>query len=357
MIPYFLLLLPFAFTALGTSTTASGPSALLAASFLALFVGFRYETGGDWWGYFNVMKSAEGLPFSEVFAASRFEPLYSILNWIGANEFGGLVFINITCAIIFSFLLLKFCQSQPHPWLALTLSIPYLVIVVSMGYTRQAVAIAFEMIAILALQSGKSLRFIFYIFIASLFHRPALVLMGLLVFSKAGLPIKLPGIVKRLFNISLILIAIYGFFSAYSSSLITFIDGYQSDYSDYSPQGAFFRVGLTSLYGLIFLVSRKSFSMQPDVKQIWTGISVLSILAMLCLLIGFLPTAVDRLALYLLPLQLFVGSRLPETHLFGLTRISWKLVLVCFCFVFLFVWFNFALNSGAWLPYQNILFL
>jgi hypothetical protein len=64
---------------------------------------------------------------------------------------------------------------------------------------------------------------------------------------------------------------------------------------------------------------------------------------------------VDRLALYLIPLQLFVGSRLPDTRLFGINPSQWNQLLILFSLVVLLVWLLFAGHSYAWLPYRNLL--
>jgi len=65
---------------------------------------------------------------------------------------------------------------------------------------------------------------------------------------------------------------------------------------------------------------------------------------------------VDRLALYLTPLQVVVFSRLPflarkELHP------DVMVVLILFGYgAVLFVWLNFASHAQYWLPYRNILF-
>jgi hypothetical protein len=64
---------------------------------------------------------------------------------------------------------------------------------------------------------------------------------------------------------------------------------------------------------------------------------------------------VDRLALYLTPLQLFVGSRLPNTRLFKIPSGLWTQLLVFFSLAILLLWLLFAGHSFAWLPYRNLL--
>jgi hypothetical protein len=64
-------------------------------------------------------------------------------------------------------------------------------------------------------------------------------------------------------------------------------------------------------------------------------------------------TAVDRVALYWIPLQLFVLSRLPDamSQRPGLNSI-WVQLVVAYSAAVLFVWLFFASHAFAWLPYQ-----
>lgn len=355
MLPYFLLLLSASVPALVSPRKAGGVN-ILASLLLFVFVGFRYQTGGDWWNYYRSVLEAYGVPLREFFLVQTFEPVYALLNWFGANQFGGLVFVNSVCGLIFSFSLVRFCRSQPNSWLALTLAIPYLVIVVAMGYTRQSVAIAFEMLALLAIQSGQNLQFVLLILMGSLFHRPVLVLLALAAFNSQSFFISLPSRYVQLVKLIFIVVAGFGFYSANSTELSSFVDGYQGDYSDYSPQGAVIRIGVTAVFSAVFLSHKKSFLLSDEEAKIWTGLCLFSSLSVVALILGFLPTLVDRLALYLLPIQLFVGSRIPGTHIFGITPQGWKVVLVFFSFLFLYVWLDFANNGWVWVPYRNILF-
>ena len=356
MVPYFLLFFASASQAL-FSRRFDVIKAILAFLILILFIGLRYQTGGDWTNYFDAVLSAYQIPFSEFLSSQNYEPLYALLNWIGANIFGGLFLVNSVCASIFSFSLIKFCRRQPDPWLALTLAIPYLVIVVAMGYTRQSVAIAFLMLGLLSVQLGKNLEYILYIVIASLFHRPALVMMALLVFNSQFELINISTKTLRLVKAVLLVLAGYGFYSAYYDDLYSIVKGYEGDYSAYSPQGALLRISLTIIFSVIFLVNRKKFSLPYQESEIWTALCRVALLPAFALALGILPTLVDRFALYLLPIQLYVGSRIPYTRIFGISSRDWRIALVSLCFIYLFLWFNYANNSFAWLPYKNILFL
>ena len=60
-------------------------------------------------------------------------------------------------------------------------------------------------------------------------------------------------------------------------------------------------------------------------------------------------TVVDRLSLYLIPLQLAVLPRL--AYLFKGRFLGRSLVIIYSALV-LFVWLNFAVHAQYWLPYQ-----
>jgi hypothetical protein len=67
-------------------------------------------------------------------------------------------------------------------------------------------------------------------------------------------------------------------------------------------------------------------------------------------------TAIDRLALYLIPLQIMVLSRLPahfaksEREKLGLT-----VLVVAYSATIQFVWLNYAQHADLWLPYDSYL--
>ena len=83
--------------------------------------------------------------------------------------------------------------------------------------------------------------------------------------------------------------------------------------------------------------------------RIWRNFAFAAIGLFIMLLVFPSSTAVDRLALYVMPLQLAILPRIPGTLLgsgFG------KVIVVLFAFSVQFVWLNFASHAEAWLPYQ-----
>jgi hypothetical protein len=347
MLPYLLSWGLFASASLSSARRIAGTTLLALGLLLTLLIGLREQVGGDWFNYLPYLERSIGLPLAEIFQEE--EPGYGLLNWIGANWGGSVYLVNTICGLVFSIGLLLFCRAQPRPWLALTLAFPYLITVVAMGYSRQGVAIGLEMLALLALQRDRLLQFLAWIALAATFHRTVLVLLILPASTLSG-SLRFSQLIRLL----LLAGAAYGLYSAViAPDLDNYVQGYIE--AEYQSQGALIRVALCLLPALLFLPNRRRFQLTPDTQRIWTLLSLLAVAAAIGLFTVASSTAVDRLALYLIPLQLFVGSRLPDTRLFGIPPATWNQLLIAFSFAVLIVWLLFAGHSSAWLPYRNLL--
>jgi hypothetical protein len=181
LIAYWLLLLiPVGFCLRGANRPWLAWQAWLIGIALTLFIGLRHEVGGDWFNYLPYLTRAEGLGLQEVIIAWG-DPGYNALNWLFASYPWGIYGVNLVSGAIFSAGLVWFCRDQPRPWLALCLAIPYLVIVVAMGYSRQGVAIGLIMPGLLALERGRLRPFLLAMGPAATFHSTALDMLAFVV--------------------------------------------------------------------------------------------------------------------------------------------------------------------------------
>lgn len=305
---------------------------------VVLMVGLRHEVGGDWRQYIDIFESYSGETMAGLLVGS--EPGYALVNGV-ANQLGwGLYGANFLCALVFTFGLWQFCKAQPLPVLALAIAIPYLVIVVAMGYTRQGVAIGLGMLALLSLERQQWFRFIGFVLLAASFHKTAVVLLGLaLALSGGGWWWRIP------------LMSVVGYF-AYQSILAESLDKYLLNYEQagYQSQGAAIRVAMNALPALLFLYWQKTLLLTDTQRRLWRLISYISLVMVLALIVAISSTAVDRIALYLIPLQLFVWSRLPLRY--GRLSSRWVQYVVLYSFAVLMVWLLFAGHAFAWVPYQ-----
>jgi hypothetical protein len=82
--------------------------------------------------------------------------------------------------------------------------------------------------------------------------------------------------------------------------------------SEYGSSGAAIRVAMNTIPAIAFLMRRKNFHLAPEQLNFWTYMSYMALSFIVFLIISPSSAAVDRVALYSIPLQLFVLSRLPD---------------------------------------------
>lgn len=330
-----------------TSKPVDVPSAHLGMAWiitfvsLVLLIGFRYEVGGDWTTYLAHNEQLQGEALEVDYFLKR-DFLFELLSWLGANVGGGVYFVNFVCAVIFSWGLIVFCRSQPRPWLALLVATPYLIIVVAMGYTRQAVAIGLAMLAITYLVNGNLLRFIAWIAVAALFHKSAVILIPLALF--AGSNRSLLTTVGVITSAALMYILI----------LDEHVDALFRNYIEYPQEssGAVFRIAMNALPAAFFLIFNRRFKIEQKSRGFWIWVAWSALLFWPLLIISPSSTAIDRLALYWIPLQLFVWSRLPDA-LGGSNKRNLLVYLIAIYYAAtMIVWLFFGAYSQAWLPYR-----
>lgn len=321
---------------------------MLAASVaLIVIVGLRYRVGGDWSNYVSILRFQALQDLWPSLLNSRQEPGYTFVNWLAAWFGAGIWLVNVLCAIPFVFGLLRLCRQQPNPWLALLIATPFLIIVVGMGYTRQAAAVGCLMAGLAAIIDRKPhAHFIVWALAGACFHRTVLVF----------LPIMFIAIAKNKF-VSLLLV-ILSVVIAYYTVLPGAFDVYRTGYlhDQYNAAGAAVRVLMDVVPAVLMLLARGRFYWSPEEKAVWRTYAILCLIAGISLPFIHSSVIVDRLAIYLIPVQIFVYSRVG--YCFGLIKrgwLMWTTAVVCYSAAVLFTWLNYAVNSPAWLPYRNYL--
>jgi len=308
-----------------------------------ILVGLRYEVGGDWGNYLRNYQDMQGLSLVEILRYG--DPGHQFFTWLSQRWNLGIYGINVLYGTIFIIGLVKFSRQMTYPWLALTVAIPYLIIVVAMGYSRQGVAIGLFLLAIVYLQEGKFKTYVLLILIAALFHKTALVLLplGVFIYGKGGM----------IFRILMIIPVAYGAWD------MLLADAQQNLWKNYveaqmQSEGAKIRVAMNLIPSLLLLIYRKEWKKSFDDYQFWFWIALGSIISIA--LVGFASTAVDRVALYFIPIQLVVFARLPYLARKNISPSVTKILVVIMYSLVFFVWLNYATHAKYWLPYQNFLF-
>ena len=310
--------------------------------FLVLFSGLRYEVGGDWWNYLRNFEDL--LPYTSynnLFFHD--DPGFWFLAYfmydIGLDIYG----INIVVAIIFIYGLYRLLRQQPNPWLGLAVAFPYLIIVVSMGYVRQAAAIGFIMLGISYLRDKSFIKFIVSVFFATIFHKTAILMIGIGMFQDGR---------GKFFRLIALLLIGMGMWSAFlAQDQANLIKNYVD--AQMQSTGAMIRVMMNALPALLLFYTRKTWKRLFNDYTFWKMIALGSIATLFLLSIA--STAVDRMALYFIPIQVVVFSRLPLLLEGKILKKLTKLFIVSYYLVVMVIWLNLGTHAKFWL-YHNILF-
>lgn len=346
MLPYWFLFAAYAVGGVfyGVRTQQqrlTSPLFLLAATLMALLVGLRYEVGTDWENYLGMYDVVRTRGGASLWRMS--DPAYMALNALAISIEADIWLVNLICGAIFTSGLIAFARRQPNPWLTVAVAVPYLVIVVAMGYTRQSAAIGLLMWAIGNFEDRRFVRFVGLMLLATAFHKSAVFVLPLIVLSS----------VRNRF----VIYTVGGLIAAVAFSLFLgrFLAGLTDTYieSNMSSQGAIIRVLMNVVPALIFLFLQRRFTVNEQERLMWRNFALAAVGSVLAL--ALLPsTAVDRLALYLIPLQMIVLARAPYALAARGQRRNEQVLIgvLVYSAAIQSVWLIFSQYSRYWVPYQ-----
>lgn len=312
---------------------------------LTISVGFRYLVGGDWPVYEIIFREANNVDL--VGALGLGDPAYYGLNWI-VGTFGGEIWhVNLVCAAIFSYGLIRFCSTLPYPAVGLLASVPYLVIVVGMGFTRQATAIGCMMAAMAIYEGRLKPSVIIWFVLALAFHKS--VIFGILVFVFSSTR-------NRTFNIiagGVILLLLLAVFVL--GNVDRLLDVYIE--TELQSGGATVRLLLSWLITGAYFVFLDRSGMLGARHKLWRNMALFSLALIPAYFFSTSSTAVDRVGFILLPLQVMVFGYLPAITR-GRRVLTYPLIaaIAGFNFAVLYIWLFLADNALYWIPYRNVLF-
>ena len=318
-----------------------------------LFIGFRYQIGGDWGIYDNWARLINTIDFIEVF--NMFSPGYNMMVWISVNLGFGVLLSNTICALLFIIGLTIFVKSLPNPWLGYVIAFPYLITVVGMGYSRQAVVIGFSLWCFDIWRKNNkfsTLKILILASIAITFHKTGLLILFLVLINSDGPYFRFKNL---LFCIPLALGFFYYLISVNLGATLSY----------YFAQSNIIKTGQAVAYGaqaraflnipatILFFYFYKDFRVFGD-RRLWTIIAIVSVIFFI--VAPFYTTIIDRLALFLISFQMLVYSRLTIIIKNNFYRFA-LIYSVCGFYILIFtVWLFYSLSSYMWIPYKINLF-
>lgn len=314
---------------------------LLTMFFLVCFVGLRYEVGGDWNNYLMIYEKYAN--FSEVLASRDIG--YSLLNYM-SNLLGvsDTILVNLICSLLVVICLYFFAKKNENYWLILLCYFPYHLLVVSTGYTRQSVAIAFSLVFFYFLSSKKIFKALIFLFLACIFHNTAIVLLlflPIIFFNKVG---KYEFVLNNIYLLLslIVLFLLAGYFSMTGDNI------YLKD--DMQSRGFILRWVSHLIPLFLFLYLPKEKIGKHVLNILRYGLFIIFFLA----IIGFFySTLADRFNLYLVFFDLMVIAYIVPS-LTNVKKLLLILVLILFYTTFISIWMFYGeWASKAWIPYQN----
>ena len=310
--------------------------------FFSILIGFRYKVGGDWDSYAYMHSAYDIYDVGQTnFLHNDF--LYFVLIALSNQLNLDVWFPNLICGLILVTGVVAFCNQQRHYYLALLICVPYLFIVVGMGYSRQAAAIGFVFFAVSLLHNKKVFLFLLAIFFGSLFHKSCLIVVpfGLMAISSN----------KKIFFFLGSLFIVLGIVTY--SQISEAVQNYIGDRVNES-RGALIRVVLSVLPSVLILRYHRVLLKGLSTKDFWRYFSLVPLFALP--LVPFASNLTDRLLLYTIPIQAFCFSRLDLLFNDYLNKQLINFVVVFIYFLVMFIWINFSAHSSYWIPYRSFLF-
>lgn len=313
---------------------------------LLIFVGLRFEVGGDWKSYINkYIEYGYIQNFNDFIALS--EPAYGVLNILSSKlDIQDTILVNFICALIFLICFYKFSKRIGNYFFPLFVCFTYTIIVVTTGYTRQSVAIGFSLLAFISMMDKKTLSFILYIFIGALFHKSILVFSILLPFSS-----------KLFLSTKNYIVVSYGFFSLFFMTVILYYASLseQNAYVDFDSEmtsgGVYMRLLMHVVPVFYYLYYRSTFKKEIQNYKLLDFLVLVIIYTFF--LASILSTLADRLNLFLVFFDLFV-----LTFIFNKVSIKSKILMWSLVFfsntVVLTLWLSWGKWTQIfWIPYKN----
>ena len=330
-------------SAIGTYKQRNTLFFFLAGVFLVWFMGFRYETGCDYYGYLHRWNNYVP-PTSLAHLLQGEEAGFSFL--MGSVRDLGLdyTWFNVAVSVILVFCYVRFASAHPFGPLILALLFPIIVIQLGMSGVRQALAGGFLMLAFNAFARQERIWTAFWILVGMQFHTSVIMFLPIAFLAGRQLnTVTLAGALSVVGPVAALLLA--DRFDTYESRYIQ---------SDVTSAGAIFRYALVFLPIPFFLLYKDKVRNEfPEVFQLLKlGVLVIVSLAPLTILSSI---ALHRLTFYIMPLSIllciYVGAILSKKP----TQGHWFAAIAYGTYSL--VWFSTSRHAQyCYLPYENTWF-
>lgn len=317
---------------------------IFSGVFLVWFMGFRYETGCDYYGYFHRWINFDSsLSFFELTVAGElgFASLMYLVKSMGLSY----IWFNVIVSAILVSCYIRFSSWHSYGPVILALLFPIVIIQLGMSGIRQALAGGFLMLAFNAFARGEKLWVAGWILTGAQFHASVAVFLPIVVLAGGAVTsLRLTAAVILLSPISAFVLG---------DRLSVYEDRYAT--GEVTSGGALIRYALLALPVPLFFRFRHRLKMLfPEVYPL-LKLGVILIVSLAPLVI-FSSIALHRLNYYVFPLSIlifvYVGAvlskRPSDGH--GLAILAYG--------SYSFLWFLSSRHAqSCYVPYENTWFM
>ncbi len=310
--------------------------------YLVLFIGLRYEVGGDWFQYEKIYKETlEQILYFNLNLKNDvlFINLIYLTSFISKN----VVFLNFILAIVFVFSINYFLDKNSDFFFIILTTLPIYVFLIGIGFVRQGTAISFFLISIKFLIKNKLFRSYVFFIVSLGFHKTILPFIVIYFLN-----------IKKHLYIFLILLTVIFFAIIFYNSFSRLIFYYIGEGIHFISYGSIQRLLITFFFACFFIIFHKKMVNNDIEKKVFLTLSFIVIF--ISPFVFYLSSAIDRLAFYAIPIQIFCIMRSKRIFNNNKNYIMFKIIVCLISFVIVFVWFNFAHHKIGWLPYKNYFF-
>lgn len=304
---------------------------------LVSFIGFRWEVGADWNSYYRNFIAIEAMSFTEYLQYTDIG--YALLNLFAytlSDEYG-IVLVNTFSAIIFSSGLIFFLRQVNNPELVFINLFLIGVVIVSMGLTRQSIAlgIAFYLFGYIL----KFNRVNLLAYVGFLFHTSFIAVIGLVTLNRTR---------YRVLSTTIAIVAFlyWGFIEA---NLFSYFNVNLYLEQRLISEGALFKNILLGISITPYILYRKQLSKSE--KNFW---DIQMYFAILLLIFMFTQlTFIERFTYYLVPFQAYSFSLTPFLFQGKTQGMILYILVLLFNAIGLYLWLEYAYHAVYWLPYKT----
>lgn len=316
--------------------------------YLLVLIGLRYEIGGDWINYLQNHAAIHFTVFTDnhnLDILNNTEPFILILNLLSPNIY----IFNFYCALVFLIGLFALISKCKDLYLSIVVAIPFLILLVGLGYQKQSVALGFLMLSYYFYLNNNYKLFLIFCFTTFFTHYSTFFLILFIIYDLFF--VKKFKINKIQFLIIIVLIFLVIFIS-YDKITRVLINNYIIDEGRRHSYGLVPRLVVQFLSIFLYLISFNKWQKNTQLNRLIVFNIFLTFLTL-----PFVQTysiLIDRMLFYFVLIQIMILGNYKLIILSNYYVFFRLTIFVFYLFITLY-WFTFSYFASYWLPYKNIL--